>query len=171
MKLTGKIADEGFGSVRGAHYISGCHKVPRVWIVVVGRRVVRIFIKPDGHLELIGEAVPEQLLQDKDLSNHMQGRTFIAGKATQRHKLQPSADIEHKKRLSFAGDIALWLGDALRADVFDRLVLIAGPKMLGEMRKCLDRSVQNRIMAEIDKNLTKLNEEALYEELNKIVWF
>lgn len=146
MKLSGKIAEEGFTAVGAKHFASGHHEVPRVWVMVADRHGARIFSKPEGHLEEIG-----------------------AASANTHHSAEAHKAPREKDAQSFAHDIAAWLDQAVKADAFDRLVLAAAPHMLGDLRKVLGKTVQSRIVAEVDKDLTKMNEPDLRKELEKIV--
>ena len=148
MKMTGKITNDGFKAVSGDHYMTGHHKIPRIWVVLADRHKFRVFMKPDGHLEQIAEACPQSLGKEKHASGH-------------------SAGDEGK----FVKDIAVWLDEAVSADSFDKLILAASPKMLGDLRKFLSDAVQTRLIAEIDKDLIKMQEKELFEELKTIVWF
>lgn len=56
-----------------------------------------------------------------------------------------------KKR--FAREVADILHAKAHAGAFDALVLVAGPKVLGNIREGLHSEVQQRIVAEISKNL------------------
>ena len=145
MHLTGKVANDGFKSVSEDHYIIHHHKIPRIWVIVTDGQKARVFMKPDGHLEQIAEAVPQ------------------GG-----HAVHRDGDNDHHV---FVQEIAVWLDEAVHANAFDRLVLAASPKMLGNFRKALSVSVQSRLVAQIDKDLTKMNEKELFAELVKIVWF
>ena len=51
------------------------------------------------------------------------------------------------------------------------LSLVAAPKTLGDLRKVMKQQVHARVIAEINKDLTKLDIRALQEELKKIIWF
>jgi protein required for attachment to host cells len=68
-------------------------------------------------------------------------------------------------------ELSDWLDKAVQEDAFDQLVLVAPPQTLGELRKVLKPSVHARILAELNKDLTKMNKLALQEELTKTVWF
>ena len=68
-------------------------------------------------------------------------------------------------------EISGWLDTAVHNDAFDRLVLIATPKASGHLRTLLSHAVQSRLIAEVSKDLMALPEEALQQELKKIVWF
>jgi protein required for attachment to host cells len=54
----------------------------------------------------------------------------------------------------FARDIAERLHTHAQAGRYSQLVLVAAPMVLGEIRKELHTEVQDRIVAEIDKDLT-----------------
>jgi protein required for attachment to host cells len=81
------------------------------------------------------------------------------------------SDHSGKGELKLAHDIADRLDASAHAHAYDRLILAAPPHMLGDLRKILSHTVQARIAAEIDKDLTKMNDAVLHEELKKIVWF
>lgn len=146
MKLQGKITKERLYKVSEGH-----HKTPRVLIVVADERVARIFKKTDNHLECIGEALPTH--------------------GTGHHKLKPHQKLTQNEAKNFTRDLCEWLEDAVKNDSFDRMILAADPKTLGAIRPRLHQSVHDRVAAEINKDLTKMNEVALQEELKKIVWF
>ncbi len=72
---------------------------------------------------------------------------------------------------AFAQDIANLLDEAQSVAAFDRLVLVAAPRMLGDLRAAMSGNVQKQVVAEIDKDLTKLDETGLRNALNEILWF
>ena len=53
----------------------------------------------------------------------------------------------------FADDIADHLYKMAHAGEIDSLILVAGPKVLGNIRDALHIEVRNKIIAEVDKNL------------------
>ena len=145
MKLQGKLTqNELFASEQAEH-----HKMPRILIVVADERIARVFKKLHDHLELIGEAFPTH--------GH--------------HKLGTHQKPSHNDAMNFSHDLSSWLEEEAKADSFDHLVLVAAPKTLGALRPRLHKSIQDRITAEISKELTKMNKKELEEELKEIVWF
>ena len=54
----------------------------------------------------------------------------------------------------FASDLAERLYKYAHRGAFDRIVLVAAPNVLGALRKELHKEVQDRVVAEIDKDLT-----------------
>lgn len=163
MKITGKIADNTLIDP------SPRHLTPRIWIVVADQRTARIFRNVGQDLESIGEAFPTQIQRKIGLSDNSMGRIISFGGA--HHKLAPHAQPVGVDAINFAHDLSLWLENAAHNGLFDRLILVAAPKTLGNLRKMLGKSVLARITAEVNKELTKLSEKNLQEELKEIVWF
>lgn len=64
-------------------------------------------------------------------------------------------DFHQLEKDRFAGDIAELLGKLADAGDFEELVVVAPPRTLAELRKRFDRSVEKRIVAEVDKDLVK----------------
>ena len=54
----------------------------------------------------------------------------------------------------FADELAEILYKYAHKGKFDRIVLVASPKILGELRDKLHQEVANRVVAEVDKTLT-----------------
>jgi len=71
-----------------------------------------------------------------------------------RHAMEPRADWHRAEKARFAAELAGRLERAARDDAFERLILIAPPQPLGDLRKALPESVRARVAAEIDKDLT-----------------
>ena len=54
----------------------------------------------------------------------------------------------------FAADLADLLYDRAHKGMFDRIVLVAAPEVLGELRRTIHKEVADRVVAEIPKVLT-----------------
>lgn len=55
---------------------------------------------------------------------------------------------------TFAKQLANWLNARALRQEFDNLVLMADPQTLGQIRRSLHKEVNDRLIAEIDKNMT-----------------
>ncbi len=170
MKLTGQITEKGLNAFTQKAAMQAGRKKPRIWVVVADKGIARIFRKQGSDLDLICEAAPENLTQITFCNKNV-GRMVSNGGGVIRHKYEPHMEESRQDVLLFAHDLADWLDQVEAADAFDRLVLIAAPRMLGDLRAVITKSVQRRIVAEIDKDLTKLGETALRNALDKIFWF
>ena len=84
------------------------------------------------------------------------------------HMGEPHIDIHNEVKLHFIQAIAARLNEACVQKSFDKLVLIAPPKMLGELREFLAPAVAKRVVAEMPKDLTHCEGKELAEHLNNI---
>lgn len=169
MKITGRIQDETKGFLRRPRPPAP-NKNPITWIVVVDGHVARVFEKTELGLESIGEAFPEMETR-AEITNKSVGRVTSSASKGIRHKYEPHMNESRQVAIAFASQIASWLDRAVWEDAFDRLVLVAAPQMLGDLRKAMKQPVQTRVIAEVNKDLTKLSEQGLLKELGKIIWF
>jgi protein required for attachment to host cells len=144
--------------------------IPRTWIMIIDRHIVRIYEKNKKGLEPIGMALPD-MAGKPEITNKSVGRVVSSSGESAHHKYEPHMNESQQEDLSFVHQISDWLDKAVWEDAFDRLILVAPPKILGNFRKVMNQPVQTRIIAEINKDLTKLNERDLREELKKIIWF
>lgn len=64
-------------------------------------------------------------------------------------------DFHKLAKVRFAKDFAARLNRAAHSDKFDRLIVIAPPATLGELRAEFSADLKSRLAAEIDKDLTK----------------
>ena len=167
MKVTGKIANQGLKAVSEKSPLQRGRRTPRIWVVVADKGIARIFRKPDVHIELIGELHPDETEQAA-LTNQTLGRV-VGGSL--HHTYEPHMAQSRQDELLFAQDVAKWLEKANGDDAFDRLVLAASPRMLGDLRAVMNKTVQGRIAAEVDKDLTGLDEITLRKALAQILWF
>lgn len=86
-----------------------------------------------------------------------------------RHAMEPRSDPRRKLKRAFAEMLAERLDAAVRSGVFDRLVVVAPPAMLGDLRDCFTRQVQDRIVAELPRDLVKLPPHELRANLADVI--
>lgn len=139
-------------------------------MVADGARM-RVFINEGrgGELsELADKARSADPKPSRDIDADRPGRTFdSAGQG--RHAMEPSSDSNrHAKRL-FAGEIAAALKQAHEKKAFDRLVLVAAPATLGDLREVLAKHVRDAVCSELAKDLTNLNERDVADHLRDIL--
>lgn len=149
---------------------SGLHKAPRIWVMVADRRTARIFSKRGDDISLTAEITPE-IRKESKIADKNIGRVASSGRGAVRHKYEPHMNESHKEELAFVHKIAAFFDTEAGKDSFDRLVLVAPPHVLGELRKTVSQQVYARIIAEVNKDLTKMNDTKLRHELEKVLWF
>ena len=70
--------------------------------------------------------------------------------------MEPATDPQRHAEYEFARDLSEHLETASNRHRFDYLVLVAAPKILGDLRELLPKTVHGKIVAEINKDLTKI---------------
>lgn len=107
---------------------------------------------------------PSGRLKSGELDSDRPGRAFDRG-GQGRHGLAPEESAsEHDERM-FASQLADMLDKNRNAGVFDLLVLIAGPKLLGKLRAALSEPTRKLIKVELDKDLIDPTEADLRKHL------
>lgn len=105
---------------------------------------------------------------DYELGNDLLGRVFESASPT-RHMASPHVDIREDLKLRFMRTIASQLTVAKQHRQFDRLVLIAPPKLLGELKRQLSPAVLDHVVAELPKELTRYEARDLKLRLGEII--
>jgi len=130
--------------------------VPHNALVLVGDGQKALFLRNKGNAQRL-RLVVEQVLERDNPPTREQG-TDRPGRSSASVGVARSAmeetdwhDIAEER---FAGELADALYRHAQADRFEKLVIIAPPKILGNLRKVLHAEVSARVAAEIPKELT-----------------
>jgi protein required for attachment to host cells len=166
MHLSGKIAGKDWIPGVPRH---GERRLPRTWYVVADSAGARILSREKGTLEEIGEAAPTGREPERGEPYRQPGRTENPGAQYVRQRLEPQTAPAEKNLDRFTRELAEWLDQAVQAEAFDRLVLVAAPQTLGALRRDIDKKVRGRVVATLDKDLMNLPAPALEEALEDIL--
>ncbi len=124
------------------------------WVVVADQSKARIFTvdDPRGPLLQVDELEhPEARKREQELISDRPGRSFdSAGQG--RHAMGTSVEPKKEEAVRFAKQVADYLQAAHHEGRFNRLLLVAGPPLLGLLRDKL-KSLSGANISEIDKNL------------------
>jgi len=96
------------------------------------------------------------------------GRTQESATATRHSFTDADGPVRREKR-AFARVVADYLGEAALRGAFDRLVVAAPPKFLGDIRAALQPAARERVAGEVAKDLTKESDAALSARLSEII--
>mgnify|MGYP003385810786 CR=1 FL=1 len=116
-------------------------RVARTWIMVIDKKKAHVFNKTPAGLDLIADAQPD-------------------------FDRQAGVDTEH-----FPRQVSAWLYTAHKQDLYDRLVLVAAPKMLGKIRSVLPQSISEKLAGQIAKDLTNMSVQDIKRNLSNVVYF
>jgi protein required for attachment to host cells len=130
--------------------------VPHDSLVLVGDGQKALFLRNKGnpwHVELVVERIlerdnPPTREQGTDRPGRRAASLGVARSAME------EVDWHHLAKERFASELAEALYRHAHANLFERLVIIAPPKILGDLRKAFHAEVAARIAAEIPKELT-----------------
>jgi len=135
----------------------------RTWILIADGARARIVantgpgrgVEQIDNLDFRGDSRPT-----RDLDDDRPGRTFSsAGPGS--HALEPPDDAHDQHKRNFQRKIADFLHNALESGSYDRLVIVAAPRALGDLRPALSSAVSDKISAELPKDLTHVRNDEL----------
>jgi protein required for attachment to host cells len=133
-------------------------KIPHNAFVFVGDGRKALFLRNEGD-EKYPNLKTERVFEDINPLTHEQGserpgRVSKAVESGQRSAVEP-VDWHHLEEHRFARQVATEMEGIVRARKVPALIVVAPPKTLADLRGAFHADVQARIVAEINKDLTK----------------
>lgn len=104
--------------------------------------------------------------KDRDLETDREGRRFggtAGGTAQSHHGVDGERSTARHELTLFAKDVAQRIEKSRIQHEFDKLILIAAPRMLGLLRQELPAQCQELLAAQVPKDLLHQGQEALRE--------
>lgn len=96
-------------------------------------------INPAGHMH------------ERDLVSDAPGRVMHRGSSV-RQTYDPRSSFRAQATQRFARMVGKYLDETLRADHCQGVVLVAAPRLLGELKRALPRSARDKVLGEIPKD-------------------
>ena len=124
------------------------------WVMVADKSKARIFTIADPRGALLDEVVlehPQAREREQTLTSDRPGRSYDS-KGQGRHAMGTSVEPDQQETIRFARQITDHVQAAHNEGRCDRLLLVAGPPLLGLLREPLNTLTGLR-MSEIEKNL------------------
>lgn len=129
----------------------------RVWVVIADGEHARI-VEPaaaGSFRTLASIDAMEAHRRTQALGTDKPGRSFESTGAS-RHAIAPKHDLHELAKQSFEHFVAARLNEASEAGSFERLVLVAPPKALPEIRAALDQPTAAKLVGTLTKDLVKI---------------
>jgi protein required for attachment to host cells len=142
-------------------------KQPQTWILVADSARARAVAWTGRNNPLVaieGVELSYQHQHSRDMMSERPGRVHESS-GTTRHAIEPRSDPARQAERHFAWSVVQALEDRLAKHEFDRLVLVAGPTMLGDLRAELSPKLRATIHGELAKDLTHLANAELKQHL------
>ena len=131
-----------------------------------GANIHHYYDEQSGH-ELL--TVPEGQLNAESINDyqigHDQRGTSSSSNSPTHNTYEPQGDIKVELKRRFAQSIAEKLQKAFQEKLFQNLILVAPPKMIGELREYLDDNLQTHVIASLAKELTHYHGQVLVGHL------
>lgn len=127
------------------------------WVVVADAATCRIYATDEwmGDYTLLAERANERAHLDvADIQSDRRGATR-AGPGLERSALDPRHDPRDLERQKWAREIADHLDRARGEGQWERIVVAAPPRLLGQLRAELSEATRRALVASIDKDLVK----------------
>ena len=143
----------------------------RTWVVVANGTTARAYknvgvgkgLEPSPAFEIGVESPPT-----RELGTERPGRVhdrFGPG----RHAMEPKADWHRQDKTAFARAIAERLDSVARKGQVDRLVLVAPPTMMGDLRTVLSQQTRDMVSGEVTKDLTHSSPSELEAQISGVL--
>jgi protein required for attachment to host cells len=138
----------------------------KVRVVVADERDAAFFdlTQPQAPPQANGSLHNEAARPDRELETDRPGRRF-GGTHGNRHAVDGERSTERHELEMFAKEVARKLDGERTRHEFDRLVLIAGPRMLGLLREALPDACRSVVAAEVAKDLSQDDAETIREAI------
>ena len=125
------------------------------WIVVAdGEKVLYLRNETDGENPNFEVVRKEEQDNPKDIDQSANRPGRVGQSANPGKSAYDDTDWHELAKERFAAELAEDLYQKAHAGAFDRLVLVASPQVLGQLRAELHKEVTDRIVGEVDKTLT-----------------
>ena len=138
------------------------------WILVMDSKQALFYLK-DQHGHLVKNHIIIYATSDSECENtrNSLGRSFdSAGNA--RHFIEPHLDKHTQEQMSFVREVNQYLQEALNEHAYDKLIIVAPPKILGLLRQMLSKNVMGVVAQEINKEFANLTDCQTQEALANI---
>jgi protein required for attachment to host cells len=143
------------------------------WIVVADGQRARFLLRevPGAGLRPVGPGEltnPDSGKPTRAMGTDRPGRAF-GDRSGARSAMEPRVDWHRQAKENFAHRVAKEIDKAAQEGAFDRLVIVAPPATLGELRASLGDAARARIQGEMAKDLTMFADRELAEHLADIL--
>ena len=146
-------------------------KPKRTWVLIADGGHAKVFESegPGSDLAPVqGMVFSAELPANRDILTDRPGRDFEShGRA--RHAMENRSDPHRALKREFATKLGGILEAKLAEKRFDRLVLVAPPPALGDLRDVLPKSVRTKVTAELAHDLVKTPHSELPRHLEGVL--
>lgn len=142
-------------------------KPVKTWIILANAETGRFFVN-SGRGKGLEAAGQEEMHADpprfySDRAGAVHSRVGPGVSAVEQSDPKDLAETE------FADAVCDYLQRCFEDDAFEKLIVIAGPRMLGKLRKAMPDGLAKTVVAEMDKDLTRVPIKDLPHQLRDVI--
>ncbi|MCF3628708.1 host attachment protein [Thalassospiraceae bacterium LMO-SO8] len=140
------------------------------WIVVADHQQARAYAHDGpgrGIRAADGFVFDTHLDRSHDIMTDRPGRK--PGTGGSQRSVGARSDPHREAGRQFMQNVANAIADASHAKAFSRLIVVAPPRALGELRTALPDNVRAKVIAEINEDLTKASQADLADRLGDVL--
>ena len=141
-------------------------KTEKTWVLIADGARARL-VAAEGH----GKGL--QLIEKLEFSaDHSPNRELLHDKSArvfESHGVEPKTDPHRELKRDFAKEIAEALDANVACNEFDKLVVVASPVTLGDLRRALSEAVKAKVIAEVSKDLTKVPNHEIARHIEDLI--
>ena len=141
------------------------------WILIADGARARLVVNAntnDGYKQVIDTDFIADNRPSHDMGTERPGRTHNSTGSV-RHAMQPPVDPHREEKRHLAQRVNMFLEEQLQQKAFERLIVIAAPKTLGDLRGSFSNPLQAMVVEEIDKDLTMFSLNELQDKLSRLI--
>lgn len=145
-------------------------KPTRSWIVIADGAQARILENSGpgkGLIPVPAAAMRKTSRPSRDIDTDRPGRGYHPW--GQHHAMDSQSDPHREEKRRFADLLAEHVNEAALNHSYDRLILVAPAKTLGDLRQALSKEAAARLDGELPKDLTKISEHDLPRHLSEVI--
>jgi len=145
--------------------------MPVTWVLIAHRSGARLFEhkgRSTGLVLLHDIPHPEGRLKNGEINADKHGRAFDS-RGAGRHAMSTSQEPVDHVAEAFARDLCQRLEQGANANRYERLVLVASPRFLGDLRGCLGDNTRARLLHTLHKDLSGINDRELPSHLSDVL--
>lgn len=99
---------------------------------------------------------PAAALREQDIAADRPGRAFDSF-GSGRHAMSPKQTGHERQLQLFATDLSRYINESVAHNTFSKVILIAGPRLLGMVRDGLSKTASRALVLEVAKNPDSLD--------------
>ncbi len=145
-------------------------KPVRTWVLIADAGRARVLEgRGPGHgLKVVPDMTFDNPRPEHEPGGGERGRSFESASPT-RHAMEPTSDPARLDQARFAGELVRRLDERRAAKAFDRLILVAPAKMMGDLRQAVGDALGRMVDGEVIADLTRVPDHEVAAHLDGVL--